>query len=180
MAKKILVLMGSPRTGGNTELLADAFITGVKAAGHEVVKIQVGRLAAKGCQDCKYCFSHQGECVQKDGMGEFYAHYEEADVIVFATPLYFYGFSAQLKTVIDRLYAKTFVESNVKEAVLLAVAAEEEQETFSPLISHYHAILRYMNWDDRGIVAVNSVEAKGDIREHAALDEARRLGESIS
>lgn len=179
MAKKVLVLVGSPRAGGNTEALADAFMMGAKAAGHEVVKIQAGHLAAKGCQDCKYCFSHQGECVQKDGMQEIYAQYSETDLVVFATPLYFYGFSAQLKTAIDRLYAHTFVESRVSSAVLLAVAADEEKESFAPLIAQYRAILKYMGWEDQGVIAVNSIEAKGDIQGSASLDEARRLGESI-
>ena len=97
MAKNIVVITGSPRKNGNTEILADAFIKGAKSSGNTVAKINSGNLKINGCTDCKYCFTHDGICVQRDGMDEVYPLLRKADMIVFASPVYSMALRHKLK-----------------------------------------------------------------------------------
>ena len=100
---KIVLLNGSPRRGGNTEIMINTFMENVKD--HDVVKLNIASMNIKGCLGCKYCWSHQGECVQKDDMEQVWTHLKEADVLIFGSPIYWFDMTAQLKTVIDRMYA---------------------------------------------------------------------------
>ena len=102
MAKNILVLTGSPRNGGNTDQLADAFIAGAQWAGHTVTKYATADKNIKGCMDCKACFANGGVCVIPDDFPTLAPLMEQADMVVFATPLYWFSFPAQLKAAIDR------------------------------------------------------------------------------
>ena len=111
MKKKILVLTGSPRNGGNSDLMADAFIKGARAAGHEVVKVKTDEKNVRGCKACCACYSKGAACVIDDDFNEIAPHLENADVIAMVTPVYWYTFSAQLKAVIDRMYALCVGES---------------------------------------------------------------------
>ena len=100
---KVVILNGSPRKGGNTEIMAETF---AKAADkHEVEILNIAPMNIKGCLGCKYCYAHQGECVQKDDMSKVLEILKDADMVVFASPIYWFDITAQLKTVIDRLYA---------------------------------------------------------------------------
>ena len=82
---KIVVLNGSPRKGGNTEIMTQAFTKGAEKKGHEVVNLPVGTMKIRGCMACEYCFSHNGECAQKDDMTQVYAELKDADMVVFAS-----------------------------------------------------------------------------------------------
>jgi len=181
VSKNILVLAGSPRLQGNSDLLADSFIEGARLNGNSVTKINVAKYNIKGCVDCQYCFSHEGKCVQRDGMDEIYPLLEKADVLVFATPVYFFGFSAQLKTVIDRFYAKALVGHNISQCALLAAGADlAETRVFEPIVAAYRAISGYLKWEDIGIVTVGGVTAKGEVCATDGLARARGLGAGIS
>lgn len=103
--KKILALPSSARKGGNTDLLCDEFIRGAEAAGHSVEKMYVSFIQIKGCIGCCSCQGNGGRCVQKDDMTAVYEKMQSADVIVFASPVYFYSFNAQMKTLMDRTFA---------------------------------------------------------------------------
>ena len=102
---KIVVLNGSPRKGGNTEIMAQAFAEAARKNQNEVSVLDVASMNICGCLGCKYCWAHKGECVQKDDMGKVFAALADADVVVFASPIYWFDITAQMKTVIDRLYA---------------------------------------------------------------------------
>lgn len=101
MSKKVLILAGSPRKGGNSDLLCDAFIKGAREVGHETEKLYVEDLKVGGCKACYACRG-TGVCFQKDDMAGVLEKMIAADVIVLATPVYFYSLSGQLKTLIDR------------------------------------------------------------------------------
>ena len=106
MSKKILILNGSPRSKGNTAMLCDAFSAGARSAGHQVTLFDLHRLDIHGCLGCvKGGKDPASPCVQKDDMGLIYPAYREADIIVLASPMYYWGFSGQLKTAFDRLFA---------------------------------------------------------------------------
>ena len=101
----ILILMGSPRKNGNTSILCDEFASGAEEAGHRVEKINVADKTIKGCLGCNGCQRNGGKCIQKDDMSELYEKILSADVVVLASPIYYYTWAAQLKAVIDRTYA---------------------------------------------------------------------------
>jgi multimeric flavodoxin WrbA len=180
MAKKIVVLLGSPRKNGNTEILAEAFIRGAEAAGNTVAGITLQQLEINCCRDCKYCVNHNGECVQKDGMSEVYPALYQADVLVLASPIYFSGFTAQIKKVIDRMYTMLGKEFPITASVLLAPYADTDTAVPGPIIAHYKALARYMKWENKGIITVPGLYQRGDIINHPSLAEAEHLGYSIT
>ena len=101
MSKKVLIISASPRKDGNSDLLCNQFLKGALSAGHHAEKIALREHQINYCLGCGVCnTSHK--CVQKDGMGELLNKMVEADVIVLATPVYFYSMDGQLKTFIDR------------------------------------------------------------------------------
>ena len=179
MSKNIVVVSGSPRTNGNTEIIADAFIKGAEAAGNTVTKLLLSTLKINGCTDCKYCFSHEGQCVQRDGMDDIYPALRNADMLVFATPIYFHGFTAQMKAMIDRLYVAMGKSFPITETALLTVYADTDTTVCEPIIAHYTAFTEYLKWENKGIIAVDSVEEKGDISGHPSLKLAEQLGSEI-
>ena len=172
---RITVLTGSPRTGGNTDMLADAFIVGAKGAGAEVTKISLADKKIHPCIDCQSCFRTK-KCVYDDDMTAIYAQLAKTDILVLATPVYFYTFSAQLKAVLDRLHNPVRKSFPIIGAALLAVCADSGQETFDPIKSTFSAICDYEGWLNVGCVTVDKVERKGAIAGNKGLDLARDLG----
>jgi multimeric flavodoxin WrbA len=181
MKKKILVLTGSPRDGGNSDLMADAFIKGAHEAGHEVVKIKTNEKNVRGCQACCSCYSKGAACVFNDDFNEIAPHMENADVIVMATPVYWYTFTAQLKAVIDRMFALCVGKKsiNAKECVIMACAEEDDLEAFEGLIRSWELILKLLNWVEKGRLTVPSVRDAGDIKKTDALEKAEALGAGL-
>ena len=121
----ILVLNGSPRKNGNTEIMADAFIEGARKKGHMGEKMNLGNRKIAPCLACEFCFTHNGVCVQKDDMAEILDKVDSADMIVFASPVYWFSISAQLKAAIDRLYARARKGFNIRYAALLLDSASD-------------------------------------------------------
>lgn len=103
--KKILILSGSPRVHGNSNILCDEFAQGAKESGNEVEKILITKKKVNGCLGCNACMRTGGECVQKDDMNEIRDKMLAADIIVLASPIYYYTVTSQLKAVMDRCYS---------------------------------------------------------------------------
>lgn len=181
MKKNILVLTGSARVGGNSDLLADAFIKGATEVGHEVVKCEVGKKNIKGCIACNTCFSKGTPCSFHDDFNDIAPYIEKADMIVFATPLYWYTFPSQLKSAIDKMYSFIIGEKklNVKESMLLVCAEENNESAFDGIISTYKSILSYQKWTDRGQLVVPGVLNKGDVSSTNYLVRAENMGSNI-
>lgn len=102
---KIVVLSGSPRKGANTDTMVEAFAETAREAGHAVEVVRVAGKKIAGCLGCQYCFAHEGVCVQKDDMADVIESLKDADMVVFASPIYWFDITAQEKAAIDRLYA---------------------------------------------------------------------------
>lgn len=178
--RKIAVIVGSARKNGNTELLADAFIRGARGAGNEVDKISVAGKKIGGCIGCDACVRDPAHrCILHDDMEDCYARLAAADIIVAATPVYFYSVSSQLKCLIDRLHNPIHSAFHVKKLGLLSVCADETPEAFDSVIAMYRAILRYFSLADGGIVTVCGVCEKGDIAGSPKLREAEKMGAEI-
>lgn len=179
MGKNILVIVGSPRRNGNTEMLADAFIKGAEEAGNTVKKIHLNGMSLHGCTDCKYCFTHLGECSQQDDIQQIYPELYKADMLVLASPVYYYALSAQLKTVIDRFYVSINKAFSIRSSALLLTYADTDETSCEPALVHYKTLAYFMKWTDKGIISVPGVSAKGDIKGHESLKRAEDLGRSI-
>ena len=174
----ILIISGSPRKGGNTELLAEAFAKGA-AEHHHVEIVSVRDYKVNPCVGCNACFKTNGICAQKDGMVIIYEKMNQADMLVIASPVYFYGISAQLKAVIDRFHNPIRDSFHIKKMALLLVGAATLPELFDAILTEYNLCLKFFNIEDAGKVLVRGVKDKGDIKTTDALNEAYMLGLSI-
>lgn len=180
MSKKILILNGSPRPNGNTSALVGAFTAGAQSAGHTVTTFFLDQMNIHGCKGCWQGGKDPNHpCVQRDDMEKIYPIYREADVVVLASPLYYWNLSGQLRTAFDRLFAVAECENYCnpkKEAVLLMAA---EGNGFAESVYYYSNLMRHMGWKDLGQVLVGGVTQPGDILGNPGLEDARRLGASI-
>lgn len=149
---KIVVLEGSPNRHASSNLLAEEFIRGAKEAGHTAEIIDAVHADLPPCTGCVRC-GYEGPCVQKDDMEKFRGQILDADMMVFVTPLYYYGMSAQLKMLVDRFCAinSSITHKHMKSA-LLAAAWNADSWTFEALEAHYRTLVRYLQMDDQGMV----------------------------
>lgn len=175
----IVILTGSVRKDGNTELLARSFAEGAKKH-NEVEIISVADYKVNPCIGCNSCFEREGHrCFQQDDMAKIYARLSEADMAVAASPVYFYGISAQLKAVLDRLHTPMRNDFKIKKAALLLAGAASLPEMFDAVILQYKLILDFFHIEDAGMVLVRGVKEKGDIKGNPALAQAFELGMSV-
>ena len=176
---KITVLMGSHNKNGSTNILAENFKRGAEDAGHSVGIIDVTRMNIHPCSGCVAC-GYEGLCVQKDDNEIVKSKLFSCDMVVFATPLYYYGMSAQLKTVVDRFcsYNSSLNSRHLKSA-LLAVAWNSDDWTFDALEVHYKTLVRYINFEDMGMVLGVGCGTPSMTRRSKYPDEAYKLGRSL-
>jgi multimeric flavodoxin WrbA len=181
MSKNILVLTGSPRKGGNTDKLADAFIAGARQAGHTTVTFATADKHIKGCIDCQTCFSKGSACSVPDDFANLAPLLEQADIVVFATPLYWFTFSVQLKAAIDKFYSFVIGKRplKVKECMLLVCGGGTDLNTYDGIVKSYQLIADFLNWKDSGIVIVPGLHDKDDILKTDGLKRAETLGKNI-
>ena len=175
----ILILSGSPRKGGNTDLLVEAFVKGASQK-HHVEVVSVHDYKVNPCMGCNACFKNESNsCVQKDDMPLIYEKMAVADMLVIASPVYFYGLSAQLKAVIDRFHNPIRDTFHIKKTALLLVGAASLPELFDSILAQYQLCLNFFKLEDAGRVLVRGVKDKGDIKNTEAQNEAFELGQSI-
>lgn len=176
---KIVVLTGSPRRNGNTNHLAGQFIKGAEEAGHEVYRFDCARHKISGCIACNAC-GMDGECVLRDDFNELRPHLLEANMVVFATPMYYFGFSSQLKKVIDRLYALNGkLKGAPKQSAFLMAYADTNPKEAEPMTSHYHTLLHYLGWKDRGMVVAPGMWPAGAVNNTEYSKRAYELGHTL-
>ena len=175
----ILILAGSPRKGGNTDLLVNAFVKGAQQK-HQVEVVSVHDYKVSPCMGCNACFRHKEHgCCQDDDMTAIYRKMAIADMLVIASPVYFYGLSAQLKAVIDRFHNPIRDTFHIKKMALLLVGAASLPELFDSILTQYQLCLNFFKLEDVGHVLVRGVKEKGDISTSGQLDEAYQLGQNI-
>ena len=175
---KILVLTGSPRKNGNSNTLADSFIKGATEAGHEVVRFDSAFKNVHPCIACNRC-GMDGDCVFNDDFNFVRENIVDADVVVFASPMYYFGVSAQLKAVIDRFYAINGKIHAPKKAVLLMTYANTRPSQAVPIESHYEVLLDYLGWTDAGRVIASGVWPVGAVNGTEYPEQAYKLGKNI-
>ena len=149
---KIVILEGSPNKKGSSNLLADCFRLGAEEAGPSVEIIDTAHARLHPCTGCVRC-GYEGPCVQKDDVEDIRPKILAADMLVFVTPLYYYGMSAQLKTMIDRFCAfNSSIQRRHMKSALLSAAWNSDDWTFEALEAHYKTLVRYLNLEDMGMV----------------------------
>ena len=173
----IVVLSGSPRKGANTDIMCAAFADAAREVGHAVEVVPVGRMKIAGCLGCQYCFSHDGECVQKDDMAGVLEKLRAADAVVFASPIYWFDITAQEKAAIDRMYAFGGVGFPFHKAALLLDS--HSAGVYDAAVAQYRATCAYCKWDDLGIVCVSGMIERDSMKTSPALDEVRALARGI-
>ena len=178
MSKKILILSGSPRKGGNSDLLCDEFARGAAEAGHTVEKLRVAEKNIGYCRACYAC-RESGVCAIHDDMAEVLQKMIDADVLVLASPVYFYSISAQLKAVIDRSVAR-WLEVKDKEFYYLVTAAEGENAAAETTLACFRGYADCVEGaKEMGVVYGVGVYEKGKIRDKAAMRQAYALGRGV-
>lgn len=173
----ILVISGSPRKNGNTEIMAEAFAQGARESGNTVTVEKLSSLTVAPCLDCEYCFSHGGACIQHDGMQEILEAVDKADILVFASPVYWFNVTAQLKAVIDRLYARIQTGFHPTGAALLLDSASPD--VYDGAAAAYRSMLSYLHWKNMGIVTVSGMNAKGSMQHAPELQKVKEFGKSL-
>ena len=175
----IVILAGSERKDGNTDLLVDSFRKGA-IKDNKVDVISVRDYKIKPCTGCNLCFDKSGyECSQRDDMQIVYEKMKNADVLVIASPVYFYGISAQLKAVIDRLHTPMRNSFKIKRLALILVGAATLPEMFDSIKVQYRLVLKFFHLENAGMVFVQGAKDKGDVINTDGLQSAFELGKSI-
>ena len=176
---KILVLFGSPNVNGSTKLLVKQFEKGAVENGHSVGIFDVTKAKIGNCKGCVHC-GYEGPCVQNDDMQKLKASILQSDMIVFATPLYYYGMTAQLKATVDRFcfFNSSLTRKHIKSA-LISVAWNSDSWTFDVLENHYKTLVRYLQMQDKGMILGKGCGMPSMTAHSKFMEEAYKFGKSL-
>ena len=179
MSKKILIISGSPRLHGNSDILCDEFKRGALEAGNEVEKINLGAKKINFCLGCGVC-NATGKCIQKDDMAELLQKMVAADVIVLASPVYYYGKNGQMKTFIDRTVPQ-YTNISDKDFYFIITAADTVQKHMDKVIEGFRGFTAdcLENAHEKGIVYGLGAWQKGEIEHNQdAMLQAYEFGKN--
>ncbi len=175
--KKVLIISGGPRKGGNSDMLCDQFAKGAAEAGHEVKKLQLADKKIGFCTGCYACKT--GTCPQKDDVSAMLEDMLAADVLVLATPVYFYTMCAQLKALIDRSVA-VYPKIVNKQFYYIMAMADTNNDMFKGTVEALRGFLDCCEGSaEAGIIYGSGAYQKGEIKNLPAWDEAYKMGLSV-
>ncbi len=176
---KIVVLCGSPRRNGNTNYLATQFIKGAGEKGHEVFRFDCAHAKMQGCLGCNHC-GMDGDCVLDDDFkNTLLPKLLDADMVVICTPMYYFGFTSQIKAVVDRFYSRTYKLTGGKKTAFLMAYANNSKNDEAPMVSHYKRLADYMEWEDMGMVIAPGMWPAGSVNGTKYATQAYNLGKSL-
>lgn len=170
---KITVLNGSPTVGGNTDIQSQSFKKGAESVGHEVNIIRVSDLNVAPCYGCGYCRKN-GSCVKTDDMQKIYDAVISSDAVVFSSPVYWWGITAQLKCALDRMYALMGDKISGRKTALLMNGYDENP--FEPSKAQFEIIFNHLHWNNKGFVFAGNMTKKGAMSSSPALKEVYEFG----
>ncbi|MBS4967478.1 MAG: flavodoxin family protein [Lachnospiraceae bacterium] len=190
--KKILIVQGGGRSKGNTAQLADAFRKGAEDAGHSVETVSLLKKEVKGCIGCNAC-RYGKPCIQKDSFNEMVPMIKEADLLVFASPLYFWTISSRIKAFLERFYCLAQEDPNpplgryekypVKDCALLMTSADNFFWTFEQAVSYYQfTMVNYIGFHDKGMLLAGGcgdTNGKPQIQGTGWLEKAYEFGKTV-
>ena len=177
---KIVVITSSPHPHNESTsiYLADRFTKGAAQAGHDVFTFDAANSETHPCRGCDQCHM-DGSCIWKDDIeNDLMPKMLEADLLVLTTPLYYFGMSAQLKTIVDRFYSRTG-RLHGKKSILMATAYNRDDWTMSALVDHYDTLVRYMEWQDVGKVLGIGCGSRSLVEHSKFGDMAETMGRNL-
>lgn len=168
----IKILNGSPRKE-NTAAMCEAFAEGAKRAGHNVEILHVGRMKIAGCLGCEYCHGKgEGKCVQQDDMAQVIAAYQDADMVVYASPIYYFGMTAQIMAAMQRVYCIGKPPKAKKAALLISSGSSG---TTNGAVTTYKDMIGYLGMEDAGVCMLAGDENKSEDKLVAICEFAKKL-----
>ena len=174
-----MILSGSPRKGGNSDILCDEFAQGAQEAGNEVEKIRVENNNTPPCSACYYCRDHGGACVYKDDMAAILQKMIDADVLVLASPVYFYSIDAQLKAMIDRTVAR-WLEVKNKEFYYIVTMADEPRQSADTTLACFRGYAECVEGAvEKGVIIGSGVYEPGNVKNTPAMEQAYKMGKNV-
>lgn len=177
---KITVITGSPRKNGTSNYLANEFIRGAKEAGHELFKFDSIKTEVRSCIACGVCKMGANPCVQKDDFADLKELVTHSEVIVFVTPIYYFGMTSDLKRIIDRFYS---IDSTLRElqnrAILITTQHSPLSSVSKGINKQYKAILEWLNIENEGIINALGIESVEQLKETKYPKKAYELGKSL-
>ena len=177
--KKILIVSGSPRKHGNSDLLCDAFFDGAVEAGHDVEKIFLRDKKVGFCVACYYCQKHENQCSIKDDMSELLDKVEAADVIVLSSPVYFYAIAAQMKAFMDRFVSRWLKIKN-KTFYYIMTSAEDGEHVMDCTLECFRGLARCLEGStEGGVLFAKGVYEAGKVKDTTYIMDAHNMGKSI-
>lgn len=172
---RILVLNGSPRPKGNTAAMVEAFTRGAEEAGNQVDVFSVGHMKIAGCLGCEYCHTEgNGACIQDDDMQKIYPYFEQADMIVLASPIYYLGFSGQLQCAVTRTYNIGIPKNLKKAALILSSGADDVYD--GAVYAYNYGFIEYMNLQNLGVYTAYGSQNKSKEK----IEELYQFGKSLT
>lgn len=176
---RIVVLEGSPHKKGSSNLLAEQFIRGAEEAGHFITVLDAAHMDMHPCLGCEHC-GMNGECVHKDDNHVIRDALLASDMVVFVTPIYYFGMSAQLKMVIDRFYSYTTrLSGKHLKAVLITAAWDSDKDVMPYIEEHYKKLCRYMHFENVGTVLGTGCGSPSVTQGTKHMKDAYELGRAL-
>lgn len=181
MSKQILIIKGSPRKSGNTSAMADAFVRGTSENKNIITEVVLKDKTIGDCMGCGACQRNGGVCVQKDDMAEIYDAMKKADVIVLASPVYFYTWTSLMKRMIDRTFAvEPFLTDKTFYLISTGAAPEEKyMQTMIDSFRQYISCFRAGGNEAGGILFAYGTNGPSDVKNMSALEEAYQMGKTV-
>lgn len=181
MGKKIVVITGSPRKGGNSFAMTDAFIKAAEGKGHTVTRFDAAQMKIGGCRACETCYSTGKACSFDDDFNEMAPAILDADAVVFSMPVYWYSMPAQIKSAIDKMYSFVVGSKDIadKECALIACCEEEDMSVLDGVRIPYERTAALIKWRSVGEVLIPGVLNPGDIDKTDGLQKAAELAEKF-
>lgn len=177
---KITVITGSPRKNGTSNYMADEFIRGAKENGHDIYRFDSAKANVNNCLACNACSMGAKPCIHKDDFVELRENLLESDVIVFVTPLYYFGMTSSIKKVIDRFYS---IDPQLKEkqnkSILISVQHAPIEAVVETLNAHYKAIASWLKLENAGIINAMGIESIEQLKQTDYPNQAYKLGKSL-
>lgn len=177
---KILIITGSPHSDGTSSYLAKQFMLGARTKGHEVHLVDAGNLHIRGCLGCNYCRNHGDICIQKDEMTDIMPYVLEADLIVFSSPVYCMGPSAQLKTILDRFYVNFHqIQKMHKKWALIMTCNDQTSTVLAPSQSFFHVLMNHLGWEKYIEIYAQGYNTKEDVLDSHYASDVYQYGYSL-
>lgn len=179
MNKNVLILSGSPRKKGNSDLLCDEFMRDAKEAGNQVEKIFLGDKKIGYCKGCYCCEKTGGVCAIKDDMAEILKKILNSDVIVMSSPVYFYSIDAQMKALIDRCVAQ-WTEIKNKEFYYIMTAAEDSESVMECTLECFRGFAKCLEGSsEKGVIYAKGFYKAGEVKGSHYMADAYNMGKNV-